>query len=128
MDIDDVRPADDAVVVEGAVKAAVLYVSSDDSRPLCQMEVVAPFSYRVETVPRKEIELIDDMTVAPVDMKKKAVAPGIVGYVVRDGDSIWSFAKQYYSSLDSIRKLNSLEGDDVKAGDRLIVVKCAGKN
>lgn len=77
---------------------------------------------------RKEIELIDDMTVAPVDMKKKAVAPGIVGYVVRDGDSIWSIAKQYYSSLDSIRKLNSLEGDDVKAGDRLIVVKCAGKN
>ena len=168
VDIDDVRPADDAVVVEGAVKAAVLYVSSDDSRPLCQMEVVAPFSYRVETVPlrtqdsiritpalnqitaalpgndeveikaivdmgmtiftRKEIELIDDMTVAPVDMKKKAVAPGIVGYVVRDGDSIWSIAKQYYSSLDSIRKLNSLEGDDVKAGDRLIVVKCAGKN
>ena len=47
---------------------------------------------------------------------------------VRDGDSIWSIAKQYYSSLDSIRKLNSLEGDDVKAGDRLIVVKCAGKN
>ena len=168
VDIDDVRPADDAVVVEGAVKAAVLYVSSDDSRPLCQMEVVAPFSYRVETVPlrtqdsiritpalnqitaalpgndeveikaivdmgmtiftRKEIELIDDMTVAPVDMKKKAVAPGIVGYVVRDGDSIWSIAKQYYSSLDSIRKLNRLEGDDVKAGDRLIVVKCAGKN
>ncbi len=39
-----------------------------------------------------------------------------------------SIAKQYYSSLDSIRKLNSLEGDDVKAGDRLIVVKCAGKN
>ena len=77
---------------------------------------------------RKEIELIDDMTVAPVDMKKKAVAPGIVGYVVRDGDSIWSIAKQYYSSLDSIRKLNRLEGDDVKAGDRLIVVKCAGKN
>ena len=168
VDIDDVRPADDAVVVEGAVKAAVLYVSSDDSRPLCQMEVVAPFSYRVETVPlrtqdsiritpalnqitaalpgndeveikaivdmgmtiftRKEIELIDDMTVAPVDMKKKAVAPGIVGYVVRDGDSIWSIAKQYYSSLDSIRKLNRLEGDDVKVGDRLIVVKCAGKN
>ena len=51
-----------------------------------------------------------------------------MGYVVRDGDSIWSIAKQYYSSLDSIRKLNSLEGDDVKAGDRLIVVKCAGKN
>ena len=61
-------------------------------------------------------------------MKKKAVAPGIVGYVVRDGDSIWSIAKQYYSSLDSIRKLNRLEGDDVKAGDRLIVVKRAGKN
>ncbi|MDD6405971.1 MAG: DUF3794 domain-containing protein [Clostridiales bacterium] len=165
VDIDEVKPMDDAVVIEGAVKAAVLYVSSDDSRPLCQMEMVAPFSYRVETVPlrpqdsiritpalnqitatlpgndevemkaivdigmtiftRKELELIEDMTVAPVDMKKKAGAPGIVGYVVRDGDSIWSIAKQYYSSLDSIRKVNHLETDEIKPGEKLIIVKCA---
>lgn len=164
VDIDDVRPTDDAVVVEGAVKASVMYVSSDDSRPLCQMEIAAPFTYRLETVPlrpqdsiritpalsqisatlpgneevemkaivdmgmtiftRKEIEFIDDMTIAPIDMKKKAASPGIVGYVVKDGDSIWSIAKQYYSSLDSIRKMNDLENDNIQAGDKLIVVKC----
>ena len=74
---------------------------------------------------RKELELIEDMTVAPVDMKKKAGAPGIVGYVVRDGDSIWSIAKQYYSSLDSIRKVNHLETDEIKPGEKMIIVKCA---
>ena len=165
VDIDEVRPVDDAVVVEGAVKAAVLYVSSDDSRPLCQMEIASPFTYRVETVPlrsqdsiritptlnqitatlpgsdeveikaivdmaitiftRKEIELIEDMDISPVDMKRKAASPGIVGYVVKDGDSIWSIAKEYYSSLDSIRRVNNLENDEIHKGDKLIVVKCA---
>lgn len=163
VDVDEVKPAGDAVILEGAVKAALLYVSSDDTKPLCQMEITAPFTYRVETVPlrsqdsiritpslnqitaslpsgdevemkaivdigitiftRKELELIEDMTVQPIDMKKKAAAPGIVGYVVNDGDSIWSIAKQYYSSLDSIRSINHLESDDIKSGDRLIVVK-----
>lgn len=164
VDVDDVKPLGDAVIVEGAAKASVLYVSSDDTRPLCQMEIAAPFTYRVETVPlkdrdsiritpslnqisatlaandeiemkaivdigitiftRKELELIEDMTIQPIDMKKKAAAPGVVGYVVKDGDSIWSIAKQYYSSLDSIRRVNQLGSDDIKSGDKLVVVKC----
>lgn len=167
VDVDSAGPLDDAVVIEGAVKASVLYVSSDDAKPLCQMEMAVPFTYRVETVPlrpqdsiritpalnritaaltsndeiemkaivdigitiftRKEIELIDDMTVKPVDMKKKAASPGLVGYIVKDGDSIWSIAKQYYSSLDSIRRVNHLDSDDIKQGDKLMVVKCANR-
>lgn len=166
VDVDEVKPMEDSVIVEGAVKAAVMYVSSDDTKPLCQMEIAAPFTYRVETVPmrshdsiritpslnqistslvsndeiemkaivdmgitiftRKELELIEDMRIQPIDMKKKAEAPGIVGHVVRDGDSIWSIAKQYYSSLDSIRRVNNLESDDIKSGDKLVVVKCPG--
>ena len=77
---------------------------------------------------RKEIEFIDDMTISPVDMKKKAASPGIVGYVVKDGDSIWSIAKEYYSSLDSIRKMNDLENDNIQKGDKLIVVKCVAQS
>ena len=168
VDIDEVKPMDDAVVVEGVVKSEIMYVSSDDTRPLCQAEITSPFTYRLETVPlrpqdsiritptlnqisatlpgsdeleikaivdmgmtvftRKEIELIEDMELAPVDMKKKAESPGIVGYIVRDGDSIWSIAKKYYSSLDSIREVNNLENDSIKKGDKLLVVKCASED
>lgn len=163
VDVDEVRPLGDSVTVDGAVKAAVLYVSLDDMRPLCQMEVVVPFTYKVETVPlkaqdsiriipmlsqisaslpgndeveikaivdmgitiftRKELSLIEDMTIEPIDMKKKAAAPGIVGYVVKDGDSIWSIAKKYYSNLESIRKINELDSDEIHPGDKLVVVK-----
>ena len=63
-----------------------------------------------------------------MDMKKKAESPGIVGYIVRDGDSIWSIAKKYYSSLDSIREVNNLENDSIKKGDKLLVVKCASED
>jgi LysM repeat protein len=163
VEVDEVKPLEDSVLVEGALKAAILYVSSEDAKPLCQMEVVLPFTYKVETVPlksqdsirvnpllnqlsaslvssdeievkaivdmgitiftRKKVSLISDMTISPIDMKEKAMTPGIVGYVVRDGDSIWSIAKRYYSSLDSIRRVNNLENDDIQVGDKILVVK-----
>ena len=89
-----------------------------------EVEIKAIVDMGITIFTRKEIQLIEDMTVSPVDMKKKAASPGIVGYVVKDGDSIWSIAKEYYSSLDSIRKLNNLDNDNIQKGDKLIVVKC----
>ncbi len=163
VDVDDIKLLEDAISVDGAVKAMVMYVSSDDSKPVQQIETVVPFSYKVESAPlseqdsiritpsldqisanmlgndeveikavinmsitvfaRKSINLITDMNLAPIDMEEKAGMPGIVGYVVKEGDSIWSIAKRYYSSLDSIRQINELATDDIQPGDRLIVVK-----
>ena len=51
-------------------------------------------------------------------------SPGMVGYVVKEGDSIWSIAKEYFSSLDSIRTINHLESDEVTPGEKLLIVKC----
>lgn len=163
VDIDDVKLLEDAIAVDGAVKATVMYVSSDDSRPVGQLEAVIPFSYKVESTPlseqdsvritpsldqisanmlgsdeveikavinmsitvfaRKSVSLITDINLASIDMEQKAAMPGIVGYVVKDGDSIWSIAKKYYSSLDSIRKINDLSSDEIMPGDRLVIVK-----
>lgn len=163
VDIDDIKPLENAIAVDGAIKASIIYISSDDSRPIWQLESVVPFSYKVESAPlsdkdsirinpsldqitatmpgnneveikavvnmsitvfaKKSISLITDINLLPIDMEQKALAPGIVGYVVKEGDSIWSIAKKYYSSLDSIRNANSLENDNIMPGDRLIVIK-----
>ena len=52
-----------------------------------------------------------DLQILPIDEAKKAAQPGIVGYVVQKGDSMWSIAKKYYASIDAIKQLNNLESD-----------------
>lgn len=163
VDMDDVSLAEESIGIEGAVKASILYVSSDDNRPVQQAEVVIPFSYQVESAPlsnqdsvritpsldqisammvsgdeievkavvnmnitvfsRKTVDVITDMKILPIDWDKKAAMPGIIGYVVKDGDSIWSIAKECFSTLDSIRSVNNLSDDNIQPGDRLIVIK-----
>lgn len=163
VDMDDVTLSEESIGVEGAVKAGILYVSSDDNRPVQQIELVIPFSYQVESAPlnnqdsvritpsldqisammvsgdevevkavinmnitvfsRKSVDVITDMNILPIDWDKKAAMPGIIGYVVKDGDSIWSIAKECFSTLDSIRSINNLSDDTIQPGDKLIIVK-----
>jgi spore germination protein YaaH len=58
-----------------------------------------------------------------LDLKRLQQMPGIVGYIVRPGDSLWKIAKKYYTTMDSIRKLNENITEDLKPGTRLIVMK-----
>lgn len=66
---------------------------------------------------------IVDMEEAPLDMKKLSELPGIVGYIVQPGDTLWSIAKQYYTTTDRICSLNGLETAEVQPGSKLIIMK-----
>lgn len=88
-----------------------------------EVEIKAVINMNVTVFERASTTVITDIEILPIDWEKKAAMPGIVGYVVKEGDSIWRIAKEYFSSLDSIRELNSLSSDDIAPGDRLVIVK-----
>ena len=88
-----------------------------------EIEIKAQVNLNISVFAKGESSVITDMQILPIDEAKKAAQPGIVGYVVRKGDSIWSIAKEYYASIDSIRQLNNLESDAISEGDRLLIVK-----
>jgi len=58
-----------------------------------------------------------------VDTEKMKAMPGIVGYLVQPGDSLWDVAKRFHTTEKSILEANELPGDAIKAGDCLILVK-----
>ncbi len=95
----------------------VQMISSDE------VEIKAVINMNVTVFERSFVEVITDIDILPIDWEKKASMPGIVGYVVKEGDSIWKVAKEYFSSLDSIREINGLETDEISPGDRLVIVK-----
>lgn len=63
----------------------------------------------------------------PLDYEMIQKIPGIVGYIVKDGDSLWSIAKAFFTTVESIQEQN--EGiEEVKPGDKLLIVKEMGCN
>lgn len=49
--------------------------------------------------------------------------PSIVGYIVEEGDTMWTIAKNFFTTVDKIMELNALESDRIKRGDKLLLVK-----
>ena len=67
--------------------------------------------------------IIADIEVSDLDMGKIQAMPGIIGYVVKKDDTLWNIAKKYYTTINDIMKINNLEEDKVKEGDKLIIIK-----
>lgn len=71
--------------------------------------------------------IITDIEVANLDIEKLQAMPGIVGYVVKNNDSLWKIAKKYYTTVDNIMGINDLTDDRIKEGDKLIIMKTIGE-
>ena len=72
---------------------------------------------------QQEIPTILGVEMTPMDPEKLAAMPGIAGYVVQNGDTLWKIAKKFYASVDNIRELNEISGDEPEPGQRLLIVK-----
>ncbi len=66
---------------------------------------------------------ICDVQMREVDAEKRANIPGIVGYIVGEGDKLWDIAKRYYVPVSQIVEFNNLSGEIVRTGDKLLLVK-----
>ncbi|WMJ85287.1 DUF3794 and LysM peptidoglycan-binding domain-containing protein [Anaerocolumna sp. MB42-C2] len=67
--------------------------------------------------------VITDIEAYDLDYEKIQNMPSIVGYIVKNQDSLWNIAKKYYTTVDRIRELNGLEDNNIKIGDKLIIMK-----
>ena len=56
-----------------------------------------------------------------LDMDAIGKMPGIVAYVCKEGDTMWSVAKKFYTTVECIRDINDIKGELVK--DQMVIVK-----
>ncbi len=66
---------------------------------------------------------IEEVDYAPVDMEELERKPGIVGYIVKEGDDLWSLAKKYSTTAEGIREVNGLESGEINPGDKILIFK-----
>ena len=67
--------------------------------------------------------VITGATVTPMDLQKLQELPGIVGYIVQPDDTLWDIAKKFHTTVGTIISTNELADDQVKRGQRLLLVK-----
>ena len=74
---------------------------------------------------RKEVKenMISDLELEKMNMQEVEKCPGVIGYIVKEGDDVWELAKRYHTTMDAICRINELEDEKLKVGDRILIFK-----
>lgn len=70
-----------------------------------------------------EVSNIMKINTQPLDIKQLEKAPGIVGYIVKDGDELWNLAKRYNTTTEGIMEVNEMSDSQLKPGDKILIFK-----
>ncbi|MEE1086171.1 MAG: DUF3794 domain-containing protein [Schaedlerella sp.] len=78
-----------------------------------------------DTFVRKPVvmQMITTMEIKDAQPDADGKRPGIVGYVVKEGDDLWNLAKKYMTTVKEIQKINNLESEVLKRGEVLLILK-----
>lgn len=68
-------------------------------------------------------DMISDMEFEPLNLNELEKRPGVIGYVVKEGDELWNLAKKYSTTIDGIMNVNNLKEGKLKAGERILIFK-----
>ena len=63
---------------------------------------------------------------SPLDMEELQQSPGIIGYIVKEGDQLWDIAKENFTTISEIVKTNQLSSEQVRGGDKILIIKTVG--
>ncbi len=88
-----------------------------------QIEIKAEISLEVLAFSNEAARAVLDIEETLIDMEKKNSLPGLIGYIVKPEDTLWSVAKKYYTTVERIKQMNDLENDRIKSGDKLVILK-----
>lgn len=95
-------------------------VSIKDS---AQFEWRGSINVRLLAYDTKNEDILTDLNIEPINADVLEKLPGFAIYYVKPGDSLWQIGKKYYVSVERIKEMNNLTEDEIKAGDKILIVK-----
>lgn len=87
------------------------------------LDVKAVIDFDTIVFSQVNCQVITDLKEEPRSMEDIHRQPGMVGYIVSEGENLWQIAKRFYTTKEEICRLNELEKEEVKPGDRLLILK-----
>lgn len=71
----------------------------------------------------RKITVMKDIEVQEMDYSRLNDIPGMTGYIAAQGDTLWKIAKEYSTTVEMLREMNDIKGNEVKRGDRFLILK-----
>lgn len=91
-----------------------------DSR---SVDVKAVISLNLLAFEQQERQMITDVEEDELDLAALQQRPGIVGYIVREGDRLFGIAKENHTTIENLMETNHLTNMFVKPGEKLLIIK-----
>ena len=88
-----------------------------------QLEWRGTMNIELRLYSAKSEDILTELSVTPLNADVLEKLPGFAIYYVKPGDSLWQIGKKYYVSVGRIKEMNNMTEDDIKAGDKLLIVK-----
>ena len=88
-----------------------------------EIEIKAVINLNALVLKQTETGVIRAVEEHELDREKLKEMPGIVGYQVQPGDCLWDIAKKFYTTIENIMQLNSMETEEIRPYDTLILMK-----
>lgn len=71
----------------------------------------------------KNEDILTGINIRPIDSEVLEKLPGFAIHYAKQGDSLWQIGKKYYVSVQRLKEINNLTKDEIKLGDKLLIVK-----
>ncbi len=91
-----------------------------------ELDIKAVIDFRAIVFEQRKEDIVTDIVVSELDMDKLSGLPGIVIYIAKEGDSLWDVGKRYYVPISQIKETNDMTTDEIRPGDKLLIVKGLG--
>lgn len=88
-----------------------------------EIELKSVINLNIIAFSNTKASAIIDIEEKDIDYEKLKNMPGMIGYIVKSGDTLWNIAKKHYATIDGIKTINGIESDNVDVGDKLLIVK-----
>lgn len=86
-------------------------------------EIKAAIGVNVLAFEQEELVHITEVRTEPLDWEALQELPGLVGYIVKNGDTLWNIAKAYHTTVEAIMTTNQKKNHDLQIGEKLLIVK-----
>lgn len=91
-----------------------------------QVECKAQIRLCVIVFENQTIQNMETIEAVPLDAEQMRNLPGMVGYIVKNGETLWDIAKRYRVTIPQLQAWNGLETEQIQPGDKLMIVNTIG--
>lgn len=88
-----------------------------------EVDVKCVMVFRADIFDTWKEDIVEQITLSELDMEKQSALPGMAVYRIKEGESLWDIGKRYYVSIANLMQTNELSSKEVKAGDKILIVK-----